>query len=286
MKKIVVVLGMHRSGTSVTARSLQTLGITLGAHLMEPQECNPKGFYEDLDIFEMNERILGALHQCWDSLTPMAMKSFSNLLADFKDDAKKLIIEKMQHRYVFAFKDPRTAILLSFWREVFRELKLQGRYVIVFRHPISVADSLRKRDDFCLQKSLLLWAKYNISILASVNKKESIFINYDSILSQPELQIARLSDFLKMPVDADALNDFQSEFLERDFRHSIYSEGDLSSVNGLPTAIRDIYGALLSACTPDGYSGSLRSKAKSWSRWYDSLSFALGAVDDARKHKT
>jgi len=68
-KRIVVIIGMHRSGTSVIARGLKVLGVTLGDNLMPPGEDNPKGYWEDLDINELNVELLNffkmSLKQIW-----------------------------------------------------------------------------------------------------------------------------------------------------------------------------------------------------------------------------
>ena len=58
----IPVLGMHRSGTSALTRSLLTLGVDLGGHLMEPMpEINAKGFWEDMDIYQLDEEMLRAV---------------------------------------------------------------------------------------------------------------------------------------------------------------------------------------------------------------------------------
>ena len=60
-KKIIVVLGMHRSGTSAITRGLQTLGVNLGSSLIPPDDNNEKGFFEDIEINSFNNQLLSAL---------------------------------------------------------------------------------------------------------------------------------------------------------------------------------------------------------------------------------
>lgn len=64
-QQLVVVLGMHRSGTSVLARGLQVLGVELGERLLPPAADNPRGFWEDLDVIGIDERVLAALSRDW-----------------------------------------------------------------------------------------------------------------------------------------------------------------------------------------------------------------------------
>ena len=68
-KKIIMVLGMHRSGTSAIARGLQTLGVQLGTNLFSAGFDNPKGFWEDKDVLEINEQLLRQLGAAYDSLS-------------------------------------------------------------------------------------------------------------------------------------------------------------------------------------------------------------------------
>src|ERR671922_675098 len=70
--KVIVVLGMHRSGTSVIARGLRVLGVELGNRLMPPFEGNnSKGFWEDLDINQLNIEMLHFLKSDWHFLAPI-----------------------------------------------------------------------------------------------------------------------------------------------------------------------------------------------------------------------
>jgi len=57
---------MHRSGTSALAGVLKILGLESGGNLMKPLDSNPKGFFENEKIFEINDGILHSLHSRWD----------------------------------------------------------------------------------------------------------------------------------------------------------------------------------------------------------------------------
>ena len=119
-KRVVVVLGMHRSGTSAITRGLQALGVNLGQRLLPSQPENPKGFWEDIDINALNIELQAALGQYWHSFGNMGQE-----LADrsrwepFVDRAKKLLQEKMVETEIFGVKDPRMCRLLPFWQSIF-----------------------------------------------------------------------------------------------------------------------------------------------------------------------
>jgi hypothetical protein len=78
-RRIVVVLGMHRSGTSAIARGVKALGVDLGTRLMAPAAGNnDRGFWEDVDISRLNGRVLAALGCDWDSIRWIVPSDFAS----------------------------------------------------------------------------------------------------------------------------------------------------------------------------------------------------------------
>jgi len=74
--------------------------------------------------------------------------------------AVELLRGKASKNELFAFKDPRTSLLLPFWKQVFEYCDFQVCYIIATRNPLSVVRSLARRDSFDEVKSYLLWFKY------------------------------------------------------------------------------------------------------------------------------
>lgn len=90
-KKLIVVLGMHRSGTSLLTRSLKVMNVYLGDNLMPAVKgVNDKGFWEDMDVFHLNEQILSILSNSWHYLLPIS-----------SDDVEKLNQHFFNRRYEF-----------------------------------------------------------------------------------------------------------------------------------------------------------------------------------------
>src|SRR5690349_10750018 len=65
----LLVLGMHRSGTSATAGLLVRMGAQSPASLMRPNADNPRGFWESEAFWGFHERLLHAAGDRWDSWT-------------------------------------------------------------------------------------------------------------------------------------------------------------------------------------------------------------------------
>jgi hypothetical protein len=154
-KRIIVVLGMHRSGTSAITRGLKAFGVDLGEKLMPAVAgINEKGFWEDLDVYDLNNDLLHFLGYEWHTLEPIQRSECErDDLVSFRQRAVELLRERLKNTAIFGLKDPRIARLLPFWRIVFEDLSTNAGYIIVIRHPLSVVDSLKKRDGFESEKS-------------------------------------------------------------------------------------------------------------------------------------
>lgn len=154
--RILIVLGMHRSGTSCLTGSLQQAGLALG----EFSEWNPhnlKGNRENTEIMQLNEKVLNANAASWDS--PPRKAKWPPV---FQMEAKKILEKNAEFPY-WGFKDPRTLFTLDGWLA----LGIHPSYIGIFRHPNAVANSLLKRSGDAMSKSqaLQLWYAYNKRLL-------------------------------------------------------------------------------------------------------------------------
>src|ERR1700730_10621724 len=147
-KRLVVVLGMHRSGTSALTRALKVLGVDLGERLYPGvPENNDKGFFEDIDLNNLNERMLRAVASEWHFAAPLTFNEIAHLQnSDFCIEGIDLLKDKSANTSIFGFKDPRIAKLLPFWQHVFSRCRFRVSYLLVVRNPLSVAKSLEARD--------------------------------------------------------------------------------------------------------------------------------------------
>ncbi|HRE43172.1 MAG TPA: hypothetical protein PKY87_04295 [Terricaulis sp.] len=255
-RRVIVVLGMHRSGTSVVTRGLQALGIELGDNLMKPVEGNNnKGFFEDLDLYRQNERLLSLSKSAWHFLGPLNDASLTG--ADFSAErraAAATLSAKLSDSGVFAFKDPRTAILMPFWRCVFEDLELDDRYIIVVRHPLESAASLESRDKIHLTKGVTLWAKHTIEAIRQSAGKPRVFVRFDRVLKAPEAELKRIAATLNLPAaapNAEAMTAFADEFLSPELRHHTIGRNELRRSGAAPDFAIELYETLLDLVDKD-----------------------------------
>lgn len=252
-KKIIVVLGMHRSGTSAITRALVAVGVSAGDNLLPPGADNPKGFWEDRDFVLMNERILEALDASYDSLKllPPGFEC-SPALAELFLEAVLLLRGKLDTCELLALKDPRTCRLLPFWQRVFDHLQLQVDYMIAVRNPLSVARSLQRRNGFFERKSHWLWLQHYVSAVMATQDAKRLFVDYDALLAQPDAQLRRLAEAFGLQGDQAAVQEYIDTFLSSDLRHARYEARDLDVSPLAPDAVRRAYDLLMRNCEASG----------------------------------
>ena len=254
--KLIVVLGMHRSGTSVAARSMKALGAELGDNLMKPvANNNEKGFWEDLDFNRLNERVLAKAKSGWHYLHPINTALFEKSeYAAERIEAAALLKQKIQTASVFAVKDPRTAVLLPFWRCVMDDLDIEPTYLITLRNPLETAESLRKRDGFDRHKSLVLWLKYTYAAISCTEDSKRVFVSYQNLMSDPHGQLERMADGLELmlpPSESPALTEFVADFLDASLHHNRVSDNELRRDETIPAPIPRLYELVHDWCFAD-----------------------------------
>lgn len=162
----LVVLGMHRSGTSLVSQTLHTCGVSLGPVPAEQAliECD-EVHWEGSTLTWINERLLNACGGTWDRPP-----------ADIRWSAKdawraRRFLWSFAGARVASFKDPRACLTFPLWRSVLPSHSL----VVCVRHPFNVARSLAARDGLTLDEGLRLWTHYNRALLKHLDGTTRIY---------------------------------------------------------------------------------------------------------------
>jgi hypothetical protein len=242
-KILVIVLGMHRSGTSAITRGLQALGVDLGNNLMPGVASdNSKGYWEDLDFNQLNIELLHKLDRQWDSLSPIEDVDFElDSLAEIKIRAVTLVQEKMANSPIVGIKDPRLPRLLPFWNTIFEQVGLEVRVVIAARNPLSVANSLEARNGFSNEKSYYLWLGHVIPAVIHTSRFLRVVVDYDNLIDNPLGQLKRISEKLNLSAPdkpSDSAREYTEDFIENNLRHTRYYPKDLLLVPSVPKSVQ------------------------------------------------
>jgi GT2 family glycosyltransferase/glycosyltransferase involved in cell wall biosynthesis len=247
MKKIVCVLGMHRSGTSLFARMLNILGVYLGPEgsFLPPRPDNPKGFWELGAIREVNDEILRRLGGRWDA-PPVLHEGWEIApgLDDLRRRAGDIIEENFLDAQVWGWKDPRSCLTLPFWRRIVEP----SHYLLCLRNPIDVVGSLGARDCIGARRGARLWVDYVRSSLAKTSDCRRLPVFFEDTVEDWRGQVRRICEFIGPPIvsptpDAEVAID---EFVERGPRNHSTSLQEAIECADLPFAAKALYSALRS----------------------------------------
>src|SRR5271163_926199 len=202
----VLVVGMHRSGTSAVAAALEAAGLYAGptAELVPASSENPEGFYELRAMADLNDEILAHLG----GVLYAPPQRSGNWISDpgldpFLRRGRELVASSYASR-TFFLKDPRIALLLPFWRRVLLD---RCCAVLVVRDPAEAAWSLSLRDGIPILTGLALWAEYNRSALEGLAGLPVHICHYADLVTQPKNTVeaitASLAHWAELPADAD-----------------------------------------------------------------------------------
>jgi LPS sulfotransferase NodH len=243
--RAVIVLGMHRSGTSVLTRGLQSLGVFLGDEFLNTQPDNPTGYWEDRVIVGLNERLLDLFGLDWESISLIQDTQWhSAVVAALQHEAVVRLQSHFMTHALWGFKDPRTLRLLPFWRAVFQSLDVDDRYVLAIRNPISVATSLLRRQSMPPATSHMISLVYLVPHLHEIADRPFVVVDYDLLVADPREQLARVRRALELPFGAAAaaaIDRFSTDFLDPGLRHAHARQDDFDAIPYLSPLIREAY---------------------------------------------
>jgi len=286
-KRLFVVLGMHRCGTSAITRGLQVMDVHLGDKLMPQDEGNnDKGFWEDIEINALNVEMLNALNNDWHHLSLIKQDDLEILKRDgFFQRASELIHQKTLNYPVFGFKDPRTAKLFPFWKDVFNGNNYDVNYILAVRHPLSVALSLAKRNGIDMEKSHLLWLIHIVKCLSGLKNCNYIVVDYDNLIQCAEHELKRITEKFHLHINQTELDIYNSTFLDQNLRHTVFRFDDLMQHDRTSDFLRDVYSSVIKLSVDNQMdSDELHRKTKIWEAELEKMNLSFIMADKAFKH--
>lgn len=224
---IIAVTGMHRSGTSAVAGLLSKCGFSLGSeenllNKNRPKFDNEKGHFENVNVVLINDMILKAAEGSWCNLP--AQKEINR-----KGESVKNFITNFDYTFEGnIIKDPRLCLTLDLWKKYSPRLKYVA---ICFRHPLSVAQSLSKRNGFSLADGLRLWYEYNVRLIDNIEHVPVIVINYDNLMEHLEDDFFDILQVVQSPLSREEMEKNISGFFEKELNHNHIEEKDTESLS-------------------------------------------------------
>lgn len=277
----ILVLGMHRSGTSATTRVINLLGADLSSNLMPAAKGNnEKGFWESADASLLNDEILA--NACsnwrdWRIFNPDWIRSPAKQA--FKVRALEILEQDFAESSLFVLKDSRICRLLPFWLDVVREFDTEPKCVLPIRNPFEIADSLRKRNGFSPPKSHVLWLRYVLDAEYESRGLERTFVTYEGLINDWRRTVAKLSDELNItwPRRSATAEVEIDSFLDRRLRHHAIGDESVFHHPELVEWVKETYAAL-HALHAHPESKNAQTRLDQIRKELDRASTALGAV--------
>lgn len=196
----LIMLGMHRSGTSMLSGLLVNgNGYTVGGPLIGANFDNEKGFFERLDVVLQNDEFMKSQDIWWGSRVRhydanKAYEEYKSGKINFSEGAKALEFLNDDKNAPWLQKDPRMCITLKTWLQI---LDISPAIVFTYRHPMEVAMSLNKREDnFRIETGLRLWILYNMAAIQNSAGLCRVFTSNEMVLAKPLEETQRIADDL------------------------------------------------------------------------------------------
>ena len=257
MRQALIVLGMHRSGTSAVSGVLAKLGAQAPKSLMPPTPANPRGYWESVALMGFHDRILESAGTDWSDWGKFNESWIDSTEGeDFQSDLSKLLDEEYGNNRLFLVKDPRMCRLLPFWIRALRNLDIAPKVVVTVRHPDEVSLSLAARDHFGRNQSRLIWLRNMLDAEFSSRGIPRVFIRYSDLLRDWRSPIHKIASQLdiKWPRWSGSVEAEIEAYLSPELRHHLSPEAAWSPSTDAAAWVADSYRFLDSVI--DGDAGS------------------------------
>jgi hypothetical protein len=186
---LLLILGMHRSGTSALSGALCQKGLCGPQHPIPATPSNPTGHWEPSAIVALHDELLRAADSSWDD--PMTMTTLEMITA--QPELRNELLEALQASFphwkpgqVALVKDPRQCRLQPLWNGLIEQHQLKVSVILMVRHPLAVAQSLHRRDQLSLERSLLLWLEHTLEAEKNTRGYRRCVVVYEQLLRDPE----------------------------------------------------------------------------------------------------
>lgn len=221
-RQAVLVMGMHRSGTSALAGVLARAGCDAPLDLMDAKPMNAKGFYESEAISKMNEDLMQAAGSAWFNWQRLDAGWFDGPEVD---PFRKMAADQLAAVYPTArravLKDPRICRLIPFWEPCLHQAGMKPKYLHIHRHPLEVVRSLHFWAGYSQNYGMILWLRYQLDAELATRGKTRFFTSYQHLMTDWSQVLEKADAVLDLgmgPVPPDAAREVDA-FLDRDLNH-------------------------------------------------------------------
>jgi hypothetical protein len=215
--RLILVLGMHRSGTSAVGGMLSQAGFDAPSDLMDANAVNPRGYWESQGLFRLHEALLARLGSAWDQpeRLPPGWED-SEATRTWRQETLRHLEIIFSGAKAPLVKDPRLCLLLPGWMPWLESGLLRVEMVLTLRHPLEVASSLAKAQNLPIQEGLRLWLEHVLAAERISRGWPRVIVPFDALIQQPEASLNRCLRLLARKGESAALNRAAGDFVLAD----------------------------------------------------------------------
>ena len=251
----IIVLGMHRSGTSALTWLLGQMGAALPNDAIAASEENERGYWESAALVLANDRLIRSEASSWFDPRPLDLSRIpSDLLNECRQSIRRAIIDAWGSAPLIAIKDPRQCRLVPVAIDVLCELEVQPRVILMLRSADEVAKSIRQRDGSTLDYAKLLWLRHMLVAERDSRALNRVVVSYGELLADWRGVACRVAPLLGQ--EGWVINNPEAidAFLDPRLRHHIAKREAATSIVGeLVHAAENALGLLLTGDTATAY---------------------------------
>ncbi len=246
-RRALLVLGMHRSGTSALSGLLQNLGCGGPKTPMQANDRNRKGHFESLPLSELHDEMLDSAETLWEDYRPFPQAWYDTAKAEeFRLRLKEMIQAEFGGSPLFVVKDPRICRFLTFWINALQDMDIQPLVVHTHRNPLEVAASLRERDGFDPRFGCLLWLRHILDAEASSRELPRVFTSYTALLKDWKSVAMRIQNSLSVewPNATSESESYLTSFISTDLQNQNVADHTVLQHPQISPWVRDSYAIL------------------------------------------
>ena len=284
-RRAILVLGMHRSGTSALTKIIGHLGATLPLDLMPETADNPCGYWESQSISRFNDKLLVSAGTRWSEDAPLPDAWFADpARAADEEEAATLLAAAFGDATLLILKDPRVCRLLPFWRNVLARAGIEPCALVMLRDPLEVACSLQARladASFrpaavaAVERGLLLWLRYVLDAEVRSRDMPRTVIDYPSLIADWRTAVRGIVDLVPLPTITFEAAAAIDGFLSPGLRRQRGAAPDASGATGgmaCVAALRWVGEEVVRAVAPGVEQAAARRQLDALGRSFDRLS--------------
>jgi hypothetical protein len=261
----VLVLGMHRSGTSALTRVMSLLGAALPKHIVPPHSSNETGHWEPELLMRLNEQLLaevdfqpelltrlneellaeaGATHLDWRAISLQTLAP--ERLRHFETEVSRILEEEFGAAPLIVLKDPRICRFVPLYIVVLDALGYEIKFIHMNRNPLEVGASLEKRNRITTQFANLIWMRHVLDAEAASRGRPRVFVSYEALLEdwRSTINKVKFGIALDLSIDPEKAASIDS-FLNPKRRHHAVSRSALQEDQSVAQWLKDAYTAMI-----------------------------------------